>query len=87
MPEQPSSECRTQTRALKHEMMQDLLTGKTRLVSRGERGDGGKSMKDASKSPILRVSAPPREHAVRRHRCLNSPAPSAPRRNGTSSKG
>ena len=36
MPEQPPSERRAQTRALKQGMMQELLTGKTRLVSRGD---------------------------------------------------
>ena len=32
--EQPRSERKTQTRALKQAMMQELLTGRTRLVSR-----------------------------------------------------
>ena len=36
MPEQPRSERRTQTRTVKHEMMQELQTGNTRLVSRGD---------------------------------------------------
>ena len=33
MLEQPRSECKTQKQALKQAMMQELLTGRTRLLS------------------------------------------------------